>query len=502
MPDKSLIIIGAGLAGLSAGCYGRMNGYRVQIFEQDTRPGGLVTSWERKGYTIHGNMAFLAGSGPGVAFHRIWQELGVVPKTRMIEYEYFLVYEGRDGKTFFMDNDIDKLEKRMKEISPEDEDVIDDFARGVRTFARYEMPMNKAQELLGPADKIKLLITKFPLLRAMNKWKKITVKDFAHSFKNPLLRCAFLEFGKVFSEDLPMVLLAMAFAWGYKKSCGFPAGGALEFSRSIERRFLELGGRVQYLSAVTKILVQNDQAVGIRLADGREVFADYVISAADGRTTIFDMLDGKYADAKIRHYYNELPVSASAIIVGLGVARSFLELPWSSAGWIYYLDEPVVIGGKKFEWLRPMIYNFDLSLAPPGKTFIRLLFPADYDYWNELRQKPERYKAEKEKIASTIISLLDRRYPGLASQVEMWDVATPLTFERHTGNWKGSMLGWELTRKTIFMPMKKTLPGLKNFFMAGHWVEPGGGIPMVALSGRNVIQLICRQDKKKFVTSL
>jgi phytoene dehydrogenase-like protein len=110
--------------------------------------------------------------------------------------------------------------------------------------------------------------------------------------------------------------------------------------------------------------------------------------------------------------------------------------------------------------------------------------------------------AEKEKIAGTMIVALEERFPGISSQIEMWDVATPLTFERYTGNWKGSAIGWDVTVDTFFMPMSKTLPGLDNFYMAGQWVEPGGGVPMVAVSGRNVIQLICKRDKKPFVTRL
>jgi len=498
MPDKTIIVIGAGLAGLSAGCYGRMNGYQVQIFEQSTKPGGLVTSWERKGYTVHGNMAFVAGSGPGIAFHRIWQELGVLPKMRMIEYEYFVIVDGRDGKTFAMHNDLDKLEKHMKEMAPEDGDVIDDFMQGARAFAMHDVPIEKAQELLGPVEKIKLLVTKFPLLRAMAKWKKIPVREFAGRFKSPLLRDAFLEFPGIFGNDMPMALLLAALAWGHKKSCGFPVGGGLAFSRAIEKRFLTLGGQVQYRARVEKIVVQNDRAVGVRLDSGREVLADHVISAADGRTTVFDMLDGRYADAKIRSYYNKLPVAAPVIIVGLGVTRSFPELPWSTIGRTHFLAEPVLIGGKEFKSLRSMIYNFDPTLAPPGKTFVRLYLPADYHYWDSLRRTPELYQAEKEKIAHMAIELIDRQYPGFATQVEMWDVATPLTFERYTGNWKASAWGWEYATKTFFMPMSKTLPGLKNFYMAGQWVTAGGSIPMVAVSGRHVIQLLCKRDKKVF----
>ncbi len=501
MADKSIVIIGAGIAGLSAGCYGRMNGYTVRILEQDTRPGGLCTSWERKGYIIHGNMAFLAGSGPGMGFHRIWEELGVGRAIRMVDCDYFLVVEGHDGGTFSVYTDIDRLENHMKELGPEDHNLIADFIQGIRVFAKYELPMQKAPELLGLADKLKFVLTKIPLLRALRKWKSVPISDFATRFKSPLLRTAFEEFKLLFSDDLPTVFIQLVLAWSHNKSCGYPVGGGLEFARAIERRLLELGGEVVYKSRVIQILVRDDTAVGVKTEDGEEFPADYVISAADGRRTIFDWLGGNYVDEKIKSYYRALPVSSSAVLIGLGVNRSFAEHPWSAAGWIYYLDEPILIGGKEFRSLRPMIYNFDPSLAPPGKTFIRLLLPADYTYWNPLRDEPARYRAEKEKIATTIISCLDKRYAGLARQVEMWDVATPLTFERYTGNWQASILGWEVTKRTMGTVMSKTLPGLKNFYMAGQWVSAGGGIPGVAASGRNVIQLIARQDRKRFVSA-
>jgi phytoene dehydrogenase-like protein len=84
---------------------------------------------------------------------------------------------------------------------------------------------------------------------------------------------------------------------------------------------------------------------------------------------------------------------------------------------------------------------------------------------------------------------------------EMRDVATPTTFVRYTGTWKGSFEGWMVTPETWSFGkiMRKALPGLENFYLAGQWVEPGGGLPAVALSGRNVIHIICNQEKKQFV---
>ena len=146
------------------------------------------------------------------------------------------------------------------------------------------------------------------------------------------------------------------------------------------------------------------------------------------------------------------------------------------------------------------VYNFDPTLAPPSKTVLKVQFNTDYDYWKRLRQEPERYKAEKEQIADQVVALLDQRFPGLAAQVEMHNVATPITWERYTGNWRGSYEGWLPSLGTFMNRMSKTLPGLDNFYMAGQWVEPGGGLPTAAMSGRNVTQIICKKDKKPFVT--
>jgi len=499
MSEKSIIVIGAGIAGLSAGCYGQMNGYRVQIYEQDTRPGGLCTSWERNGYTINGGVAFLGGSGPRTQIHRVWEELGVVSALRMIDYDYFGIVEGEGDKKFHFHADLDRLERHMKDIAPEDSSTIDQFVRAVRIFTKYQLPFEKAPELLTPLDKMKLFFTHLPLFRAMGKWKKVSVSQFVARFKNPFLRYSFLEFKALFSDNLPMAMLNLIFAWSHMRSAGYPQGGALEFSRTIEKRFRDLGGGVKYRARVEKILVEDGRAVGIRLADGTEYHADHVVSAADGRTTLFHMLDGKFNSEEIDSFYEELPVASSVILVALGVSRQFPEIPHSGIGLIFFLKNPVKIGGIEIKTLRPMIYNYDPTLAPEGKTYLRVVLSADYDYWKNL-QEAGKYREEKEKVATTVTDLLEQRFPGISADIEMVDVATPLTFERYTGNWKGSIIGWDLTTETAFKPIPKMLPGLQNFWMAGQWVEVGGGIPMVALSGRNVIQLIARADKKPFKT--
>lgn len=118
MSDKSLIIIGGGIAGLSAGCYGRMNGFRTRIFEMHKKSGGLCTSWKRAGYTIDGCIHWLVGSSPATSFYRMWEELGAVQGRTMVDFDEYMSFEGVDGQRFIVYTDIDRLEAHMKEIAP------------------------------------------------------------------------------------------------------------------------------------------------------------------------------------------------------------------------------------------------------------------------------------------------------------------------------------------------------------------------------------------------
>jgi phytoene dehydrogenase-like protein len=257
---------------------------------------------------------------------------------------------------------------------------------------------------------------------------------------------------------------------------------------------------VDYNARVAKVLVENDRAVGVRLADGSEHRGDTVISAADGHTTIFEMLDGKYLNDTIRGYYDNMPLFPPLLHVAYGVARTFGEMPASVSGFYLPLDEPLSLGGKEYRTLNLHMYNFDPSLAPEGKTVVKFIIQADYDYWEALSHDRARYDAEKERVADTLLQVLEKRFPGITPLVEMRDVATPMTWVRYTGNWRASFEGWMIDIDSFGMQMSKTLPGLSNFYMVGQWVEPGGGLPPAATSGRGIAQILCKRDGKKFVS--
>jgi phytoene dehydrogenase-like protein len=283
-------------------------------------------------------------------------------------------------------------------------------------------------------------------------------------------------------------------------NAGFPLGGSLAFAQRLAQRYLDLGGEIHYKAQVERILVEEDRAVGVCLYDDREFGADVVISAADGRATIYHMLDGRYVNRQIaRLYRGDMPLHTQ-LQVSLGLKRDLGDEPhWA----IHLRREPIRIAGEARHELGIKHYCFDPSLAPPGCSSVVLTLRSDYDYWSRIYgRKP--YDMEQLQVADQLLEILESIYPAIGGDVEVEDVATPLSYERYTGNWLGSTCGWLLTPDTMNMMIRgvpKTLPGLGNFYMAGQWVEPGGSVPVVAMSGRGVMQRICHADRRPFRTA-
>lgn len=494
---KKANIIGAGIAGLSAGCYLQMNGYDTEIFELHTAPGGLCTSWKRKEYTIDGCIHWLVGSSPRDNFYNLWNELIDMEKIEFVDHEEYIRVEDKDGRYIRVFTDIDKLETEMLEKAPEDREVITEFINAVRKLTKVSMPVEKARETYNLIDGLKLFWKFLPYLGAFKKWSGITAQEYADKCKNTLLKRTF-EF--MFLPEMSVLFLIMTLVWMHKKSAGYPVGGSLKFARLLEKKYLDSGGKINYRSKVTKILSENNVTQGIQLEDGTIHNSDIVISAADGHYTIFEMLEGKFIDDTIKDYYDNYEIFPSYVQISLGVSRTFEDIPHML---FFPIEKQLVIDSdSKHDYCELRVFNFDPTLAPEGKTVLITTFPTrNYTYWMELRNNNnEKYLSEKDRIASDVIEILEGKLGNIKTNVEVVDVSTPATVIRYTNNWKGSFEGWLLTPKVGLKQMKKTLPGLKNFYMAGQWVSPGGGLPSAILSGRDVVQIICKKDKKKFAT--
>ncbi len=496
--EKRMVIIGAGIAGLSAGCYALMNGYKTTIFEMHTKPGGLCTAWKRKGYTFDISMHMLVGSKSG-PFNQMWKELGVLTGREFIYHDEAARIES-GGKSLNMCADPRRLEDQMLALSPADSDLIKEFIRLLSGKSIMSGASLKPAEMFNLMDNIKMASVILPLVRVFRRYGQMTIQEFAQRFQDPFLRNAvrfFIDAPGWPMHRYPMVAMA-GFIKGFYES-GVPLGGSQNVIFQIAELYRQLGGEIHYKSRATDVIIRNDQVTGVRLEDGTEHPAEIVVWAGDGHKLIFDILGGRYLNEEIKHMYSDWTPVLPLVHVAIGVARDMSKEPHRI---IFELDNAITIAGEEHRWMCFLHHCFDPTMAPPGKSAVEVWYATRYDYWETLAQDRAAYEAEKKRIAEATISALDKRWPGFASQVEVVDVPTPVTYVRYTGNWQGSPDGWYITpdnmRKRTLL---RTLPGLSGLCMVGQWTAPFTGTVFAAISGRQLIQLLCKQNKRAFVAS-
>jgi phytoene dehydrogenase-like protein len=503
-PQRALII-GAGMAGLSTACYLQMNGFNTTIVEQQARPGGLCTSWQREGYTFDGCIHWLLGSSPASPFHRIWDELVDMAAIDFVDHELYAEVDvvgqrAPDGaSTFSFYSDLARLEAEMKRISPADAKQIERFISVPRMLQRHQLPplIHRAPALRTLGEKLSLLKL-WRLGPGMARWFRVSNVQLARQFESPFL--AEMLANLFDSNEKAILMLAFPMAFFDQRCAGYPVGGSLAFMRRIEQRYRALGGEMLYNSPVERIEVQSDRATGLRLTDGERLEADLVISAADGHWTIFEALQGKYVDKARRELYagQRLKTFPSLLLTSLGVARTF---EGAAPARHLALPEPWTLpDGTKIRRVSCRTYSYDPTLAPPGKTVLNVLLTTyNHAFWRDLRRDDVgAYHAAKREVTSRIVTLLDERLGGIRDSLEALDLATPATVTRYTSNWRGSYQGWIPGGFLSTRALPKTLPGLRGFYMAGQWVEVGGGLPPALLSGRNLAQEICARAGRTF----
>ena len=285
----------------------------------------------------------------------------------MIDHNVFYRYQGSDGRILVIYTDVNKLEAHMKQLSPQDSETIELFCRLIRKFTKFQMPIGKPFELYNIFDIVKLVIRMMPFNKDLNFCNSITLGEFGKRFKDPLLREVFPKL--LWEPDYTLISIVMTLALMHIKAGGFPEGGSLEFARAIEKRFLDLGGKAFYKCRVGKILEDNGRAIGIRLADGRGVKGDYVISAADLQTTLYQMLEGKHVDPMHEELFRTCKVIPSSVQVSFGVNMDLSSQPES----LGELWNPKSLGTHDVDWMLAESYCFDPTMTPPGKSFVKCI---------------------------------------------------------------------------------------------------------------------------------
>jgi phytoene dehydrogenase-like protein len=492
--NKKIIIIGGGVAGLSAGIYAKLNGFDAEIIEMHSVTGGQCTAWERKGYRFDYCLHWLVGSRKG-PFNDIWKETNVInDQVEIIDHEVHTKILTKDGREFIIYTDLDKWEEYLYKLAPEDTRSIKNMCKEMRKTA-FLQPYSNPPGLRKPWKTISSILSTMPIMILFMKYGRKNCDEYFRSlkFKNPILTY-FLE-NMYGSRDFSALAFIMMLAWFNQKNAGYLIGGSLPMTRRMTEKFRALGGKLTTGQKVIKIIVEKDIAKGVILSDGSEIKADYVISAADGHSTIFDMLEGKYLSKKISEAYDKWELFTPIVQVSFGIKKVIgSENPVEM--WIV---KDQMIGRTRTEnGYSIMNYFFDPTMAPRGKSVIIMRYESPWDLWRNITD--EEYKSEKEQIEKDATVLLGKHFPGILDDVEVVDVATPVTDVRYTGVWKGSYEGFLPSSKNLMDNINPALPGLKKFYMAGQWLCPGGGLPPAGQSGKWAVQYICKEEKLRFKT--
>lgn len=508
--QKTINIIGAGISGLTAGCYLQMQGFKTQIFEKHNIPGGLCTSWKKGDFTIDGCAHWILGSDEGSGFYKMWSEILHLETIPFHHHDVRIVVETKNtvdkygSNKFLFYTNLNQLEAYMIDLSPEDEAVTKHFINDIRQLQQFELPPVIDKLPLIPSIIRGIKMTRYlKFLWILNRQRRVSNFQLASKFKNKFIREAFeLVFD---GQEVKMLVFNFPHASFDKKSAGYPIGGSLSWAQRIADRYTELGGKIHYNTPVKKILVENNEAKGLLVRNDVTHLSDMVLSTADWNKTVFDYLDGQFVNESILKLKEEktFRIYYSVLLVSFGLKKTYKEQPHFMRFPINdKLESPC---GTSWERLETHFYNYDPTLAPEGKTVMACSFyTTNGNYWIDLRKNERvKYREEKKKFVNSLIALLNQRFPDFENDIEEVDFSTPATILRYTYNWQGSAQGW-LPNDNLVQPspVKFELPKLKQFYYASHWGRPGGGLPICINQARDVTKLICRNNKVDFKTKM
>ena len=519
MGKRSVIIIGAGIAGLSAAVYLQRSGFDVTIYEQHTIPGGLSTSWSRKGYFFEGGMHWLTGSSEKLVLNRMWKELGALKENNPVRYREPL-YTLIDGKTSIrLYRDIDKLQKECIDAAPEDRKAIEALCRDIKTFLPVhfvlrDIPWIKTKSPVIPT--LRELLPMAPAAIPALYLKNVSYEDYLSRFKNKKLHALFHAVIGTRFNALSFVYTLAFFASG---DCGYPKGGSLRLAQNIADTFISLGGKIVYRTKVLRVVTDGRRAAGVEIgrantltalhvssgaADGNEcteqnpetkiIKSDFVIAAFDTRRAV-DSLFAKPLEERWAKQMRKIVTTEQNMFIALGIKADLSNYP---PGPVLLLDEPLEAAGLRFTEIRLNNYAGYANHAPEGCTALTcLLLGGSYDWW-KARKADGTYGQCKKEIIDKFIKIIESRFPETKGAIEVTDMATPLTYERYTASFEGSWMSvWKPGDPMFILPAKsKTVRGL--YFASERSMMPGGLI-IAGWAGRRAAQTICKDTRTEFI---
>ncbi|MCL2366453.1 MAG: NAD(P)/FAD-dependent oxidoreductase [Oscillospiraceae bacterium] len=491
--NRKVIVIGGGIAGLSAGIYAQKCGFDVTILESHSIAGGNCTSWKRKGYLFEGGMHWLTGSAPNSPIHKLWRYTGALDDSVEIRYDepfYEYNHEGTQIKVF---RDVDKTERHWIDIAPQDEKEIRRLCGYMRKLKGLSMPVTDLRGVRVTKKSrppLSLLFKGISAFGVMRKTSKVSRDEYVRRFSNEGLRAMICSFTAEESGIMPLVFTMGILAGG---DGGFPEGGSLPFAKRMADTLTSLGGEIRYKTRADKVIVENGRAVGVMIGDAR-LDSDAVIITAD--TMQIDHLFATPPKAPWLDKMRAETLPTMNVLLSFGINADLSAYPHR---YVWKLKEPIKLDTQTYEDMVMNNYAGDPVYSPEGKTALTIMLSGDtYDFWKRAKESGV-YAEEKQKIADAVTAAITAQLPEIDGKVEVVDVATPLTYERYCANWKGS---W-MTEMKSGMNMKSypaVIDELGGVYFAGHRMMPPGGLPIAVQSGRRAVQYLCRDTGTVFVS--
>jgi phytoene dehydrogenase-like protein len=486
-------IIGGGIAGLTAGIFAARSGFDVTIYEKHSIPGGFSTSWKRGGYLFEGGMHFLTGSSDKTPLYRLWRDIGAINDDTNITLKDPTSVAEAGGFRFHLFRDPDKIFEEIIRISPDDEKAAKLLVSDIKKFSAINMPVVDIKGVKSvPAHRmdIKAAQKMLPAFLKMAKYRDMNMDDYADKFNNPAIRLALKNIaGPGFNAVSTLTTLG-CYA---REDGGYLENGSMGMVKRIAKTFIEAGGTLKLNTEVLRVNTQNGKAIGIKAVDG-DVPYDAVIVTSDTLTAT--------------HKYFENPINSDwantmrnvtkplcNIFISAGIKADLSHYPDMC---LFALDKPIFCGGMNLTAVGFHNYAKNKGYAPEGCTAITSAVLGDtYDYWKTAKDNGN-YEKLKAETAGIYLDTLSKFIPEIKGNIDVIDVATPLTYERYCGSYKGSWMSvWDKGKLPVY-PIKSS--EYENLYFAGERLKPPGGLPGAAMSGFEAAQFLCKDNDVVFKT--
>jgi len=509
-----VVVIGAGIGGLSCAGLLAKSGRDVLLVDQRPEPGGVCFSYQRDGFTIDVGSHLMSGCGEGWYVHNILSQLGVEDQIEFLDVDPLAKVQF-PGYAVEIPADYQAFIERLAERFPQERRQLTMLFREMEQmfFEIDDLPSS-----FGLWDFLKVPVTHPIFMKYPNRTFLEMMNEFLEDDQlKSAVASLWVYFGLPPSEISAVfwTVVMMAYFLGGGQ---YPRGGIGQLSQTLASGFRRWGGELMTSTAATKIHINHHQVSGVtfedvgdkwlpggRLRPGSErtderkqfhVTCDVVVSNADARQTFIRLVGEEHISPGYMNSLQEMEPSLPVIKVALGVDMDVRELGLTHHDTVYYdrWDMDSVFKGMKdgppqapADITVPSIT--DPGLAPEGAHCVYLWNYAPYDLTDDWQNAGER-------IADEMISWTERIMPGLREHILFRDITTPETLRSYVGTTQGSPYGWAFTPEQMGFNRLQPRTPIDGLYLTGHWTTPGAGIAGVALSGQTTAKII--QEGKRF----